>query len=181
MLLYYLLWYGLSGVIGAVGAFFYNYYMGNASLLGVFSMCVSFPMILTLIVNPILVNKFGSMRKANLSGFMLYVVASILLVVGAINKNTVVIMTAACLQSLGAGPMTGTTNALIAEVSTYTYNKSKVHVEGTMYSCTSIGVKVGSGIGNAIAGWLLALAGFDGLLEVQASGALNMIVGLYTG
>lgn len=180
MLIYYLVWYGLGGVTGAVGVFFYQYYIGNASLLGISSMCSSFPMIVTLILNPLLVSKFGSMRKVNLGGFLLYVLASALLIFGALNKNVMLIMAAICLQALGSGPMIGTANVLIAEISTYAFHKEKIHVEGAMYSCTSIGVKVGQGIGAALAGWILALAGFDGSLQVQPAGVIHTIVGLNT-
>ena len=48
-----------------------------------------------------------------------------------------------------------------------------------MFSCSSIGVKLGGGIGSAVVGWLLALGGFNGTAEVQTSGAINMIFFMY--
>lgn len=75
--------------------------------------------------------------------------------------------------------MNGTLNALIADAGTYSYLKDGVHVEGSMFSCSSMGIKVGGGIGTAMAGWMLGAAGFDGLAEVQTAGALNMITVLY--
>ena len=36
-----------------------------------------------------------------------------------------------------------------------------------MYSCTSLGVKLGGGLGTAITGWLLAASHFDSALAVQ--------------
>lgn len=73
----------------------------------------------------------------------------------------------------------GTLNALIAEASAYTVRKDHIHIEGTMFSCSSLGVKVGGGIGSAVAGLLLAAGGFDGKAAVQAPGALNMITFMY--
>ena len=48
-----------------------------------------------------------------------------------------------------------------------------------MFSCSSMGIKVGGGIGTALAGWLLNAAGFEGLAETQTQAALHMITGLY--
>ncbi len=36
------------------------------------------------------------------------------------------------------------------------------HVDGTMYSCTSLGVKIGGGIGTAVVGWLFEFSGYVG-------------------
>ena len=71
-----------------------------------------------------------------------------------------------CIRTIGNAPMMGTVNALIAEVS-------------TMYSCSSIGNKVGTGIGGAIAGWILAFSGFDGMAAVQTASAVNVMFGMY--
>ena len=75
--------------------------------------------------------------------------------------------------------MMGTVNALIAEVSTQIYHYEGEHLEGTMYSCSSIGNKVGTGIGGAIAGWILAFSGFDGMAAVQTASAVNVMFGMY--
>ena len=75
--------------------------------------------------------------------------------------------------------MMGTVNALIAETSEQVYHTKGVHIEGTMFSCTSIGNKVGTGIGGAIAGWLLAFSGFDGMAKIQTAGAVNMMFVMY--
>lgn len=48
-----------------------------------------------------------------------------------------------------------------------------------MYSCSSLGVKVGGGIGTAAVGWLLKLGGFVGTATVQSESAIRMIFNLY--
>lgn len=50
-------------------------------------------------------------------------------------------------------------NALIANCLEYTFLRTGKRVDGTMYSCTSLGTKLGGGIGTAIAGWLLEISG----------------------
>ena len=48
-----------------------------------------------------------------------------------------------------------------------------------MYSCTSLGTKIGGGLGTAIAGWLLDFSGFDGQAAVQSASCLNMLHIMY--
>ena len=48
-----------------------------------------------------------------------------------------------------------------------------------MYSCTSLGVKLGGGLGTAIAGWMLAASGFDGTLAIQPQSCINMLYFMY--
>jgi hypothetical protein len=52
-------------------------------------------------------------------------------------------------------------------------------VDGTMYSCTSLGIKLGGGIGIAITGWLLDFSGFDGTLAVQSDSCIQMLQIMY--
>ena len=48
-----------------------------------------------------------------------------------------------------------------------------------MYSCTSLGVKIGGGIGTAVVGWMLELSGYVGTDSVQPQSALNMMQFMY--
>ena len=43
-----------------------------------------------------------------------------------------------------------------------------------MYSCTSLGVKLGGGLGTAVTGWLLAFSNYDKALAVQPESCINM-------
>ena len=51
-------------------------------------------------------------------------------------------------------------NAVIASCSEYTYLTQGKRIDGTMYSCTSLGVKIGGGIGTAVVGWMLEFSGW---------------------
>lgn len=48
-----------------------------------------------------------------------------------------------------------------------------------MYSCTSLGVKLGGGIGTAVVGWLLEFSGYVGTNSVQPQSALDMMQFMY--
>lgn len=48
---------------------------------------------------------------------------------------------------MGMSPLQGDLNALIASCSEYTFLTKHKRIDGTMYSCTSLGVKIGGGTG----------------------------------
>ena len=75
--------------------------------------------------------------------------------------------------------MLGTLNAVIADASTYTYKKNHVHLDGTMFSCSSMGIKLGGGLGTALFGWLLSMGGYENGAAVQSAGAIGMIQFMY--
>ena len=70
-------------------------------------------------------------------------------------------------------------NAVIASCSEYTWLTKHMRVDGTMYSCTSLGVKLGGGLGTAITGWLLAFSHYDKALAVQPESCINMLKLMY--
>lgn len=174
----YILFFLNTGVNSSVGAFFAKYILGNDAMLGTFMTAQMVPMIIGLFFTPMLVKKFG-IYKVNLTAMGLSAVFCVPFVWAGYQGNVTLMLILTALRGICGGPMNGTLNALIADAGTYSYLKDGVHVEGSMFSCSSMGIKVGGGIGTAMAGWMLGAAGFDGLAEVQTAGALNMITVLY--
>ena len=71
-------------------------------------------------------------------------------------------------------------NAVIASCSEYTYLTKGKRIDGSMYSCTSLGVKIGGGIGTAISGWMLSLSGFvNGDASIQPQSCIDMMYFMY--
>ena len=79
------------------------------------------------------------------------------------------------IAALGMSPLQGTLNAMIAEASEHTWLRTGKRIDGLMFSCTSLGVKVGGGLGTAVSGWLLAASHYDGHLDVQPNSAIQML------
>ena len=102
------------------------------------------------------------------------------LVVGAGYMGSVPLMLVfTALAALGQGPWQGDMNAVIASCSEYTYLTQGKRIDGTMYSCTSLGVKIGGGIGTAVVGWMLELSGYVGRNATQPQSALDMMQFIY--
>ena len=175
----YLVNYIYSGITQGSAIYFMTYYMDDPALLGTFSLFQLVPVMIILTLTPMLVKKLGSMWKMNLYARVITLLMGVVFVAGALNKNVPVMLFATFFRNMAGGPLTGTLNAWVAETSDYTWRTQKVRIDGVMFSCSSIGVKLGGGIGSAVVGWLLALGGFDGTAAVQSSGAINMIFFMY--
>ncbi len=175
----YLVNYIYSGITQGSAIYFMTYYMGDPALLGTFSLFQLVPVMIILTLTPMLVKKFGSMWKMNLYARVITLLMGVVFLVGALNRNLPVMLFATFVRNMAGGPLTGTLNALVAETSDYTWRTQGVRIDGVMFSCSSIGVKLGGGIGSAVVGWLLALGGFNGTAEVQTAGAINMIFFMY--
>ena len=175
----YLVNYIYSGITQGAGIYFMTYYMGDPALLGTFSLVSLIPVMIILTLTPALVKKFGTIRKLNLYARIVTILMGIILVTAAMNENLPLMLGAAFLRNMAGGPLTGTLNALVAETSDYTWRTQKKRIDGVMFSCSSIGVKLGGGIGSAIVGWLLAWGGFNGQAAVQSASAVNTIFFMY--
>ena len=110
---------------------------------------------------------------------MLAVVGRALVVVAGYMGSVPLMMAFTALAALGQGPWQGDMNAVIASCSEYTYLTQGKRIDGTMYSCTSLGVKIGGGIGTAVVGWMLEFSGYIGTNATQPQSALDMMQFMY--
>ncbi len=174
--------YILQQVYGAMlnmGIYYMTYVLKNENLYGVFSWAINIPLIAALVVTPSLVTRWKGMYRLNLRGYMLGTFGRAMVVVAGYMGSIPLMLLFTGIAALGQGPWQGDMNAVIASCSEYTYLTQRKRVDGTMYSCTSLGVKLGGGLGTAIAGWMLAASGFDGKLAVQSPSCIAMLYFMY--
>ena len=162
-----------------IGIFFMTYVLGDANLLGTFATFTNVPMIIGLLLAPAIIQKMNGMYKVNLTGYAFATVCRVLIIVGAKLGSVPMMLLFTALANFGMSPMQGDLNALIAACSEHTYLTQGKRVDGSMFSCTSLGVKIGGGLGTAITGWLLDAAGYIPNAAVQAGSALNMLNVMY--
>lgn len=177
MLAIYILSYINTGIGTTSGTYYFKYIMGNAGLLGIVSMS-SIVMIVGLIFNPSLVKKYG-MYKVNLVSYIITAIFSLGVMIASYMANFAGIVIFMFLKAVTMAPLMGSLNALVAEVAKNVYLKKHVQVEGMMFSCSSLGMKLGSGIGSAAVGWILAAAGYVGTSDVLTSGQISAIKFIY--
>lgn len=165
---------------GAMGAaiYYFTYNMGDENLYSFFMIAMMLPTLLGLALTPQIVKKFG-LYRTNLIGFAGATVFRGLLVVAGMLGIFPLMLVGIGLSNICAAPLTADGNALIAAISDYTYKKEGIRLDGSMFSCTSMGVKVGNALGTGMCGWLLAAGGFDKDLAVQSQTCLNMLTFLF--
>ena len=173
--------YGLVEAAKLLVSYYTAHILGDKNLFGVFSWAINIPLIIALVFTPTLVAKMHGMYKLNVGSYALATVARALVAVagytGSGDVKMMLLFTA--IAALGQGPWQGDMNAVIASCSEYTWLTKHKRVDGTMYSCTSLGVKLGGGLGTAITGWLLAFSNYDKALAVQPDSCINMLKLMY--
>ncbi len=169
----------LYGAMINAGIYYMTYVLKNENLYGVFSWAVNIPLIIALVLTPMLVERWKGLYKLNKRGYMLAVAGRLLVVAAAYIGSVPLMLAFTAVAAFGQGPWQGDMNAVIASCSEYTFLTKGKRVDGTMYSCTSLGTKLGGGLGTAISGWLLEISGFSGTLEVQPVSCINMLHFMY--
>lgn len=183
---YYLLILGiymltqLYSAFTGVGTYYMTYVLSDANLLGKFATALNIPMIIGLLLVPTVVAKLGGMYRINYSGYIVATVARFLVIVAAYMDSIPMMLAFTAVASLGMCPLQGDLNAVIASASDYTYLTTGKRIDGTMYSCTSLGVKLGGGLGTAVSGWLLAASGYiKGGAVAQPDSVITMLNVMY--
>ena len=162
-----------------MGIYYMTFVLGNENLLGVFSWAINIPLIIGLMLTPVLVERFHGMYRLNIGGYIIGTAGRALVIFAGYLHNIPLMLAFSGVAALGMSPLQGDLNALIASCSEYTFLTKGKRVDGTMYSCTSLGVKIGGGLGTAMCGWLLEWSGYNGLAAIQTASCLNMLHVMY--
>lgn len=179
---YYWVMLGISLMIACIGTTFFTsgaYYcewiLKDGALLSVLSMAFSFGMLVGMIINPIIVSKIGY-RLTMGWGNVFSVIFLIIFAIGAYTKSLPLLFIGMFFKNMtGFAAIGCCMYAAIGDIAKYSYRIHGVHVEGSMFSCSSMGRKVGQGITASVCGWLLTVSGYVGNAVVQSTEAINMI------
>ncbi len=169
----------LRAAMVGVGTYYMTYVLFNQKLFGVFSWAINIPLILVLTITPTLVAKAGGLYKVNKYSYIFATVCRLGIVFAGYIGSVPLMLVFTVLTSLGEGPWQGDFGAVIANCSEYTYLKTGKRIDGSMFSCTSFGTKLGGGIGVALSGWLLDISGYVNNAEVQSASCISMMNVMY--
>lgn len=177
-LAYYLVYYLVFGAFQALGIYYATYNLKDGGLLGALAMASWVPSIILLPFVSILTGKWG-VRKASIYGYFFTLAGAILAYIGGIAMKIPLILLGLVIRSIGEVPITGGFNTLLAEADDYSLLRYGKRVTGSLFSCTSVGIKVGTGLGTTFCGFLLKFSRFDSHAVVQSNYTLNMIMNAY--
>lgn len=178
ILLYYLFAYLSQGITQGLGIYYTTYCLNNASLLGAISFAGLLPTAFILPVIPKLSARYG-LRKTAIGGGILAVTGGVLAYFSGMNGLLLPFMIGLVIKAVGSGPIMGGLNAFIASADDYSELKFGRRMTGMIYSCSSVGIKVGTGLGTALCGILLDSSGFNGKLQSQGKETILAIANMY--
>ena len=167
-----------ASVIG-MGTYYTKYIMGNEELFSTISLAINITMVVALTILPYVIKKMGGMYKLNIFGYIIAALGRVGVMVGGYMGNLPLMLAFTAVSTIGIAPLQGDLNALIACCSEYTTLKTGYRLEGMMYSCSSLGIKLGGALGTAICGWMLDAAGYIENAAVQTASTVSMMQFLY--
>lgn len=167
----------LSMALTNNGVYYFQYSLGNRNLYSV-SMVVSMicMMIGIVVFASPLIKRVGK-RNTSLIGCIGALIGCIIMALGMVNSSLVFVGIA--IKGLGSGLCTSTLTAMIADAVEYGEYKTGIRSEGLTYSATTFGGKVGSGLGSALAGFILSIGGFVEASATQGASAITAINTMY--
>ena len=167
-----------ASVIG-IGTYYTKYILGDETIFSTLSLAINVTMVVSLTVLPIVIKKLGGMYKLNIWGYVVAALGRVGVMAAAYMGSLPLMLAFTAVSTIGIAPLQGDMNALIACCSEYTTLTTGHRLEGMMYSCSSLGIKLGGALGTAICGWLLDAAGYVENAAVQTASTVNMLNFLY--
>ena len=167
-----------ASVIG-MGTYYTKYIMGNEEIFSTISLAINITMVVALTILPYVIKKMGGMYKLNIFGYIIAALGRVGVMVGGYMGNLPLMLAFTAISTIGIAPLQGDLNALIACCSEHTTLTTGHRLEGMMYSCSSLGIKLGGALGTAICGWMLDAAGYIENAAVQTASTVSMMQFLY--
>lgn len=162
-----------------MGIYYMIYILKNEDLYSVFSWAINIPVIIAMCITPMLVERMKGLYRMNLAGYILGTAGRVGVIIAGYMGSVPLMIAFTAVAALGMAPWQGDMGAVVASCSEYTWLTKGKHIDGTMYSCTFFGTKIGGGIGVALCGWLLDISGFVKTSAVQPTSCINMLHVMY--
>lgn len=165
----------LNSVVNAfigVNVYYAQYIMNDDSLVGSLSIFQNIASFAAFAVCTGIIRKVGK-QKIAISGVAISFVGYAMVLLNP--TSYAVLYVAAVVKGVGNAALSGVMYGMLADTVEYNDWKSGIRAEGLVFSANSIGQKIGSGIGSAVLGWVLAAFGFVSSSAVQPASAISGI------
>lgn len=164
------------GASNGAGLYYATYVLGDANVFGTLMIAATVPSAIALPFMAGIMAKYG-MRMVNIAGCVLIVIGDMIAWVG--QQSLPVLLIGLIIAGLGSAPFLGSFMAYVAAVGDNIELTTGSAIAGVTFSVSSVGIKVGQGLGGAIVGWALGATGFDGTAANQPDAAVSMMAILY--
>lgn len=165
----------LNSVVNAfigVNVYYAQYIMNDDSLVGNLSIFQNIASFAAFAVCTGIIRKVGK-QKIAIAGVSISFIGYAMVFLNP--TSYAVLYIAAVVKGVGNAALSGVMYGMLADTVEYNDWKSGIRAEGLVFSANSIGQKIGSGIGSAVLGWVLAAFGFVSSSAAQPSSAISGI------
>ena len=167
-----------ASVIG-MGTYYAKYILGDETLFSDLSLAINITMVVALVALPWFIKKMRGMYKLNMIGYIIAAAGRVGVMLAGYMGSIPLMLVFTAISTLGIAPLQGDMNALIASCSEYTTLTTGHRIDGMMFSCSSLGIKIGGAFGTAICGWLLDATGYVENAVNQSAATVGMLHFLY--
>lgn len=147
--------------------------LGNENLMGLLSMSGMVPLLLAMPFVPALFKKFGK-QKPMFVGMIISALCAFLMLLNP--KNLMFYVGLSIVKSLASAPVMSAMYTFAGDIVDFNQWKHGIRTEGIATSVNSIGMKLGTGLGSALLGWMLAWGKYDATLAEQPSSAITAMI-----
>jgi Na+/melibiose symporter-like transporter len=167
---------GVTNINGTMGSYYFQYIVGNLSLLGILGM-MGGAALLFMPLFPVLMRKIGAVNilrgglVLGITGFGLKFFAG---------SNVPLLVITSLIGSVAVLPISFMINIYVIDCMTYGEWKNGKRADGFLGALIQFCNKAGQGLASAGIGFLMGMVGYDGSLAAQSTAANNMIIALYT-
>lgn len=161
----------------SVRTYYYRDVLGDLGYYSIGALLAYLPSLFVLPVIPYLFKKLER-RKIIIIGMIIYIAASLIWMFIPNSLTIAYICTA--IMAMFSTPLLAALFVYVADIADYLYYKKNKHLEHIVGMTSSIGTKIGTGVGSAIIGWGLSWCAYEGTKEIQSAGTQNGIIMMTT-
>ena len=161
-----------GGALIGVNVYYAQYIMNDTALVGTLSLYQTIASFITFAVSAKFIEKLGKQKIAlcgaviSLAGYAIVILAP---------TSYTMLYAAALIKGAGNAAISGVMYGMLADTVEYNEWKSGIRAEGLVFSANSIGIKIGTGLGAAALGWILAYFGYVSQSSTQPELAIEGI------
>lgn len=165
--------YCISGAQSGSGTYYIGYVLGDWNAAGWFSMGNMICQLAAMLAVPFILTKVDKIKMMR----VVLVLAAVTRLAALIApSNMPLYLISSWSSALFFAPISVTILTLVTDLVAIITKRTGIRAEGFVSVVSSIGLKLGTGIGSALTGWLLAWGQFDAAAAVQSESALTSII-----
>lgn len=162
-----------SNITNAVNAYFCTYILGSLAVMSITSLVMCITLFPTTAMVGKIAGKYGK-KKVYLAGLAIVALSGAIRIVSI--RSIAVLMISTLICGIGMAFISTLNYSIQADNTDYIELHMDRQAQGAISSLSSFVSKCAAGIGGAIPGYLLAMAGFDNTLAEQNVGVNNVII-----